>query len=214
VVGRVGSGKTTLARLIPRLIQPTSGQLLIDGEPIEQFPLQTLRSSIGFVPQDSFLFSDTVRDNVALGVESVDEGQVESAVEIAQLKSELDSLADGLETMVGERGVTLSGGQKQRAALARAVIRHPRILILDDAMASVDTYTEEEILRGLRQVMAERTTILIAHRISTVREADQIIVLDEGRIAEQGNHAQLVELDGIYADMHRRQSITQQLSEI
>ena len=214
VVGRVGSGKTTLARLIPRLIQPTSGQLLIDGAPIEQLPLQTLRSSIGFVPQDSFLFSDTVRDNVALGVEAVDEGQVENAVEIAQLKSELDSLADGLETMVGERGVTLSGGQKQRAALARAIIRHPRILILDDAMASVDTYTEEEILRGLRQVMAERTTILIAHRISTVREADQIILLDEGRIAEQGTHAELVELDGIYADMHRRQSITQQLSEI
>jgi ATP-binding cassette, subfamily B, multidrug efflux pump len=214
VVGRVGSGKTTLARLIPRLIQPTSGQLLIDGVPIEQLPLQTLRSSIGFVPQDSFLFSDTMRDNVALGVETVDEGQVESAVEIAQLTSELDSLSDGLETMIGERGVTLSGGQKQRAALARAIIRHPRILILDDAMASVDTYTEEEILRGLRQVMAERTTVLIAHRISTVREADQIIVLDEGRIAEQGSHAQLVELDGIYADMHRRQSITQQLSEI
>jgi len=214
VVGRVGSGKTTLARLIPRLIQATAGQVLIDGVPVEEISLLTLRTAIGYVPQDTFLFSDSVRENVALGVEPADEEQIEQAVEIAQLRSELEELADGLDTVIGERGVTLSGGQKQRAALARAVIRQPRILVLDDALASVDTYTEEEILTGLRQVMAARTTVLIAHRISTVRDADHIVVLDDGRIAEQGTHAQLVGLGGIYADMHRRQSLTEQLSEI
>ena len=214
VVGRVGSGKTTLARLIPRLIQARDGEVLVDGMPVETIPLQQLRAAIGFVPQDTFLFSDSVRENVAFGVEDVAAGKIDEAVQIAQLKGELESFPEESETVVGERGVTLSGGQKQRTALARAVIRLPRILVLDDALSAVDTYTEEEILRGLRQVMAARTTILIAHRISTVRDADQIVVLDEGRIVEQGNHAELVKLGGIYADMHHRQSLSAQLDEI
>ncbi len=214
VVGRVGSGKTTLGRLIPRLIQAGDGQVLIDGVPVEELPLETLRSSIGYVPQDTFLFSDTVRENIALGVEEASEDALVRAIGVSQLSEDLRDMPQGLDTMVGERGVTLSGGQKQRTALARAVIRRPKILILDDAMASVDTHTEEEILKRLREVMAQRTTILISHRISTVQGADQIVVLDEGRIAEQGAHQELIDRDGIYAEMYRRQQLTQELDEI
>ncbi len=209
VVGRVGAGKTTLARLVPRLIQAAEGQVLVDGVALEDLPLATLRGLIGYVPQDTFLFSDTLRENITLGL--ADGGAVEEAVEVAQLSADLEQLPQGLETVVGERGVTLSGGQKQRAALARAVIRCPRILILDDALASVDTRTEEEILKRLRRVMAQRTTILIAHRISTVKDADHIVVLDEGRIAEQGTHRALVQCGGIYADMYRRQHLSSSL---
>ena len=211
VVGRVGSGKTTLARLVPRLIESGAGQVFIDGVPIENIPLGKLRTAIGYVPQDTFLFSDTIRENVALGTAS---DAVDGAVETAQLKSDLKGFPEGLETVVGERGVTLSGGQKQRTALARAIVRDPSILILDDALASIDTRTEEAILKELRQVMTGRTTILIAHRISTVKDADQILVLDDGGVAERGTHDELVARNGIYADMYRRQHMAYELGEL
>ncbi len=217
IVGRVGSGKSTLARLIPRLIHATQGEVLIDGEPIEDIPIATIRSLVGYVPQDTFLFSDTIRENVSLGVAEVNESadarneRVDRATETSQLVQDLEIMPNGIQTIVGERGMTLSGGQRQRAALARAVIREPKILILDDSMASVDTRTEEAILGGLRDIMAERTTILIAHRISTVKDADHIVVMDEGRIVEEGDHDRLVAQDGIYAEMFRRQHLAEEL---
>ena len=221
IVGRVGSGKSTLARLLPRLLEPTSGEVLVDGTPVDQMPLAALRGAIGYVPQDSFLFSETIRENLVIGLDGIacatpsGNGQaVEWAAGISQLAGDLDGFPAGYETFVGERGVTLSGGQKQRAALARAVIRSPRILVLDDALASVDTDTEEHILEGLRGIMKSRTTIIIAHRLSTVRDADRIIVLDDGRVAESGTHEQLVGLAGLYADMDRRQSLARELTEL
>ncbi len=212
IVGRVGSGKSTLARLIPRLIQAGEGQIFIDGKPIEQIPLHAFRDAIGYVPQDTFLFSESIRDNIALDAAAPD--AVERAIEVAQLAADLKTFPQGLETIVGERGVTLSGGQKQRTALARSVVRQPKILILDDALASVDTRTEEQILTRLRAVMAERTTILIAHRISTVMGADHIVVLDQGRVVEEGTHDQLLKRDGLYAETYRRQHLTEELSDL
>ena len=211
VVGRVGSGKTTIARLVPSLLRAGAGQVLIDGVPIEDIPVERLRGAIGYVPQDSFLFSDTLRENIALGrsAEAADQ-----AAQIARLTPDLEDFPLAMETTVGERGVTLSGGQKQRTALARAIARDPQILILDDALASVDTHTEQEILTGLRRIMAQRTTLLIAHRISTVQHADHIVVLDRGLIAEEGTHQHLIQRDGIYADMHRRQNLTRELSAL
>jgi ATP-binding cassette subfamily B protein len=211
IVGRVGSGKSTLARMIPRLIHADDGEILIDGTPIEDIPITTIRSIIGYVPQDTFLFSDTIRENVFLGGSDASDESVIRATEISQLSGDLEIMPEGIETIVGERGVTLSGGQKQRTTLARAVIREPKILILDDSMSSVDTRTEEAILGGLREVMRERTTILIAHRISTVKDADHIIVMDEGRIVEEGDHDSLVAQDGIYGEMYRCQHLAAEL---
>ena len=214
IVGRVGAGKTSLARLIPRLIECSEGEVLIDGIPVQSYDLDTLRGAIGYVPQDTFLFSDSIHENVLFGVPAGGSEQVNWAADVSQLSRDISDFPEGLETVMGERGVTLSGGQKQRTALSRAVIRRPNILILDDAMASVDTHTEDEILKRLRGVMANRTTILIAHRISTVKDADHIIVMEEGRIIEQGRHAELLEVNGCYAAMYRQQQLSDEIGEL
>jgi ATP-binding cassette subfamily B protein len=212
IVGPTGSGKSTLVNLIPRLFDAESGMVLIDGNPIRRFPTEELRRSIGFVPQETFLFSSTIRENVAFGVERATEEQIEDAASVAHIRDEILEFPKGFETVVGERGVTLSGGQKQRTAIARAVMRNPRILILDDALASVDTYTEERILSGLRDVMQGRTTIFISHRVSTARHADQIAVLVDGRIAELGTHDDLLARGGYYTDLFEKQQLEEELA--
>jgi ATP-binding cassette subfamily B multidrug efflux pump len=211
IVGPTGCGKSTLAALIARLWEAPPGTLLIDGRSIREWPVAVLRRSVGFVPQDTFLFSETIRENIAFGVDAASDEQVAEAAEIASIAQEVTSFPSGFLTFVGERGITLSGGQKQRSALARAVLRDPRILILDDSLSSVDTDTEERILRRLKDVMKHRTTILISHRVSTVRHADQIIVLREGRIVECGTHDELLVHGGYYEELYQKQLLEEEL---
>jgi ATP-binding cassette, subfamily B, multidrug efflux pump len=212
LVGPTGSGKSTLVSLIPRLFDAPEGSVLIDGRSVRDYPLDPLRAAIGFVPQETFLFSTSIRDNIAFGVEgTTDEAVVQSAA-TARIRDEFQLFPGAFETVVGERGLTLSGGQKQRTALARAVLRNPRVLILDDALASVDTYTEERILEELRSVMTGRTTILISHRVSTVRHADRIAVLVRGSIAELGTHEELLARNGYYASLYQKQLLEEELA--
>lgn len=214
IVGYTGSGKSTMVNLIPRLYDVTSGAVLIDGRDVRTIPLAVLRQHIGCVPQETFLFSQTLAQNIAYGRDSVPHEEMLASAHISRIARDVEEFPSGYDTMLGERGITLSGGQKQRTSLARALMRKPRILILDDALSAVDTVTEEEILAGLRVVMKERTSILISHRISTVKDADQIVVLHEGRIAERGSHDELVEHGGIYADLFRKQQLEEELEHL
>jgi ATP-binding cassette subfamily B protein len=214
IVGPTGSGKSTLVSLIPRIYDAPPGMVLIDGHPIREFSLASLRSTIGFVPQETFLFSDRIRENIALGVDSASDQEIHDAADAANIAADIESFPERYQTMVGERGITLSGGQKQRTAIARALIRNPRILILDDALSSVDTHTEDKILNHLREVMQGRTTIFISHRVSTVRNADRIAVLHDGNIVELGTHDELLALNGYYSDLYNKQLLEEELAEV
>lgn len=211
-VGRTGSGKSTLVNLIPRVMEASPGTLLIDGVSVADYPLAQLRGAIGYVPQETFLFSNGLDRNIAFGVDHAEREEIERAAMIAGLDEDVRGFPDGFDTLVGERGITLSGGQKQRTAIARAVLRQPKILILDDALSSVDTYTEEKILTQLRGVMRERTSLIVSHRISTVRQADLICVLDQGRIIERGTHDELLTRGGEYKDLYERQLLEEELA--
>ncbi len=214
LVGPTGAGKSTLASLIARLYEAPTGSVRIDGRAVSAYPLDTLRSRLGYVPQETFLFSTTIRDNITLGRPQATEIEILDAAEAAHIRREVEEFPAGFETLIGERGLTLSGGQKQRSALARALIREPRILILDDALASVDTYTEEQILNGLNRVMQGRTTVIISHRVSTIRNADQIAVLLNGRIAELGTHETLLARGGYYASLFEKQMLEEELATV
>ncbi len=214
IVGRTGSGKSTLLSLIPRLLDPPPDRVFVDGLDVRSLPLSTLRAAIGVVPQEAFLFSTTIAENIAFGASKPDRVEIERAAEISGLSTDLESFPQGLETVVGERGITLSGGQKQRVALARALIREPRILLLDDCLSAVDADTEERILRNLRRVFVARTVLVVSHRISAVRAADEVIVLERGRIVERGGHADLMSQNGVYADLARRQQLEEELAAV
>jgi ATP-binding cassette, subfamily B, multidrug efflux pump len=214
IVGRTGSGKSTLLSLITRSFEPPPGTILLDGRPIEMIPIHQLREWIGMVPQETFLFSESIAENIRFGRADATETEVGDAAAQAGLSTDVAGFPQGLDTLIGERGITLSGGQKQRTAIARALIRDPLILILDDSLSAVDTHTEEQILRALRSIRQGRTVLIVSHRVSSVKDADHIVVLDEGRIVERGSHEQLVERGGYYADLYRRQTIEDELEEI
>ena len=214
IVGRTGSGKSTLLALLTRTFEPPPQTIFIDGHPVETVPLQQLREWIGMVPQETFLFSESIADNIRFGRAEASAEEVRTSAEEAGLSGDVATFGQGLETIIGERGITLSGGQKQRTAIARALIRDPMILILDDSLSAVDTATEERILRALREIRKGRTVLIVSHRASSVKDADQIIVLDNGRIVERGTHESLLAHDGYYADLYRRQTIEEELEEI
>ncbi|WP_265766166.1 ABC transporter ATP-binding protein [Fodinibius salsisoli] len=214
IVGRTGSGKTTLVELIPRLFDVTEGEILIDGTNIKSIPLELLRQNIGLVPQDTFLFSDTIGENIALGTDEANQQEIEEAAEKAQVRDNILDFEKKFETILGERGITLSGGQKQRTAIARALIRDPKIIILDDSLSAVDTKTEESILQHLRQELQGRTTLMISHRISTIKDADIIFYLEDGSVVEEGTHNELLEQNGRYSVMYNKQLIEEELAEI
>lgn len=215
VVGPTGSGKSTVGALLARLYDPTEGEVLIDGVPVRRWPLARLRAALGVVPQDAFLFSATLRENLALGFDEPDpareEERIRAAAGVAQLDDTIRGFPNGYDTLLGERGINLSGGQKQRATLARAIARDPEILVLDDALSAVDTHTETEILQGLREVLAGRTSVIVSHRVTAVMNADRIVVLDDGEVAEVGTHAELLRAGGTYAALQRRQLLAENL---
>lgn len=213
IVGRTGAGKSTLLQLVPRMLDPTSGRVLLDGTDLREFCPLDLRQQIGFVPQETFLFSTTLEENIALGAPNATKAEIEEAARKSGLADDIAAFTDGYATMIGERGITLSGGQKQRTAIARAIVRNPAILILDDALSSVDTVTEEKILDHLRVVMQGRTALFVSHRVSTVKDADVIFVLDHGRIVEQGSHLELIGRGGYYAELHQRQTLEEELEQ-
>jgi ATP-binding cassette subfamily B protein len=218
IVGPTGSGKTTLVNLIPRTYDAEPGAVLMDGRPIRELSLDALRRHIGFVPQETFLFSDTIRENIAFGVAAEDGeaalAEIKAAAVAANIDRDIENFPEGYNTTVGERGITLSGGQKQRTAIARALLRSPRILILDDALSSVDTHTEDRILNHLREIMRGRTTIFISHRVSTVRNADSIAVLHQGKVVEQGTHDELIARNGYYTALYNKQMLEEELAEV
>jgi ATP-binding cassette subfamily B protein len=213
VVGRTGSGKTIFCNLVARILEPPLGHLFLDGVEIHGIPLEVLRKSIGYIPQDTFLFSDTIRENIAFGKMDATEKEIEGAARLAQIYDEIVEFPEGMDTMVGEKGITLSGGQRQRIAIARAVLMNPPIFILDDALSSVDIQTEERVLEGLDKFLKGKTTILITHRIAPLRRADRIVVLEQGQVAEMGDHKTLLSRGGIYASLYRQRELEEELEK-